>query len=178
MREIAPAAIGVGLWLPGFGALVAILVFVERYKLPEVYELMRVLFEGVVDIGAVVVRPDGLGPGVLAAGFFVDGDHNGLYAVGVENASEPGAGWCAPKWFLLAFCESFAGTTFEVHVVGQHHGRLAGGFEHAADVLHEVEMVVAGAGPKVLTVVGVGFPFLLSLSVVEGLAASCRRADW
>lgn len=60
---------------------------------------------------------------------------------------------------------------FEKNVVGQHHLRLAGGFEHAADVLLEVEMVVAGAGPNVLTVEGEGFPFLLSLSVVEGLAA-------
>lgn len=78
MREIAPAAIGVGLWVPGFVALMAILVVVERYKHPEVYELMRVIFEGVVDIGAVVVRLDGLGPGVLAAGYFVDGEHIGF----------------------------------------------------------------------------------------------------
>jgi len=68
--------------------------------------------------------------------------------------------------FEQLFPDAFAGTAFEKHVIGQDHGGLAGDFEHTPDVLHKVELLVAGSGPEILTVVGEVFFFLLAFALV------------
>ena len=63
--------------------------------------------------------------------------------------------------FEEVLADGFAGSAFKEHVVGDDDGGAAGGFQHAADVLNEVELFVGGGGPEVLAVVGevVGFFF-------------------
>ena len=65
----------------------------------------------------------------------------------------------------------FPGAALEKHVVRQDHGGAAGGLEHGADVLEEVELLVRGGGPEVLAVVGQFVLLLLALLVGEGHAA-------
>jgi hypothetical protein len=55
------------------------------------------------------------------------------------------------------FADGFARTAFKQHVVGQHHRRAAMGFEQRFDVLHKVQLLVAGGGPKVVALDGVFF---------------------
>ena len=59
----------------------------------------------------------------------------------------------------------------EQHVVRNDHGGASGGREHRADVLREIELLVRGAGPEVLTVVGQLVLLLFSLLVCEGHGA-------
>jgi hypothetical protein len=49
---------------------------------------------------------------------------------------------------LLA--DGLARAALEQHVVGQHHGGAAVLLEQRLDVLHEVELLVAGGGPEVV----------------------------
>ena len=48
------------------------------------------------------------------------------------------------------------------YVVGHYDGGFAGGLEQGANVLHKVELLVRGGGPKVLAVVGEVVGFLLA----------------
>ena len=52
----------------------AILWIVAFDEVGEVFGFEGVLFEGVVDIGAVVVKPDLFSPGILAGGLAVEED--------------------------------------------------------------------------------------------------------
>ena len=49
-----------------------------------------------------------------------------------------------------AFANGFAGATFEQHIVGQNDDGAAVDLEQAADVLEEVELLVAGGGPEIV----------------------------
>ena len=59
---------------------------------------------------------------------------------------------------------------FQQYIVGKYNGCLAGCFEHGADVLHKVKLLVAG-GPEVLPVVGQVFFLLFAFFVGKGLTA-------
>ena len=67
--------------------------------------------------------------------------------------------------------DRLAGAALEQHVVWNHDGGAAGGLEHGADVLHEVELLVGGRGPEVLTVVGQVVRLLLAILVGEAECA-------
>src|SRR5690606_16254723 len=95
----------------------------------------------------------------------------GFYAVGVENAGGQTQDGVHIGGFEQLFADAFAGSAFEEHVIGQDYGGQAGGFEHAPDVLHKVELLVAGGGPEILAVVGEVFFFLFAFGVGKGLAA-------
>jgi hypothetical protein len=60
---------------------VAVLGVVAGYEVFEVFE-----FEGVVNIGAVIVNPYFFCSGVFAAGFAVEEEDACFYVIGVENA--------------------------------------------------------------------------------------------
>ena len=55
-------------------------------ELLQIVEAQRFLFEGVVDVGAIVVKPDLFSPRFLTGGVVVEEQHIGLDAVGVEDA--------------------------------------------------------------------------------------------
>ena len=64
--------------------------------------------------------------------------------------------------------DGFACAALEQHVVRNDHGGASGGLQHRANVLHEVELLVRGARPEVLPVVGEVVLLLFSLLVGEG----------
>ena len=69
------------------------------------------------------------------------------------------------------------GTAFEQHVVRHHDGRPPGVLQQRADVLEEVELLVAGGGPEVGALHRQRLPLRLALAVDEGqgrLAAEGR----
>ena len=70
---------------------------------------------------------------------------------------------------FFANCLTYA--AFKEHIVGQHHGGTAGGLEHRADMLEEIELLVGACRPKVLPVVHEIILLLLTLLVGEGHAA-------
>ena len=69
----------------GFFAFFAVTGVVERDEFPQVFQFQRVLFQRMVNIGAIVVKPDFFCPGVFAAGFVVEEDDVCFYAVGVKD---------------------------------------------------------------------------------------------
>jgi hypothetical protein len=50
-----------------------------------------------------------------------------------------------------ALADGFSGAAFEQHVVGQDDGGAAVDPEQGADVLEEIELLVAGGGPEIVT---------------------------
>ena len=66
-------------------ALVAVAGAVAVDKLVEVGAGHALRLEREVLVGAQVVDPDGLGPGVLCAGLAVEEEHVRLHALGVED---------------------------------------------------------------------------------------------
>ena len=64
-----------------------------------------------------------------------------------------------------------ANPAFKQHIVRNDHGRLARGFEHGADVLNKIELLVRGGGPKILAVVSQLFLFLFPLAIGNRNAA-------
>lgn len=62
----------------------AVLGIVGGYKVFEVFKLQRIFFEGVVNIGSVIIHPYFFCPRVLAAGFAVEKDYVCFYAIGGE----------------------------------------------------------------------------------------------
>jgi hypothetical protein len=116
----------------------------------------------VVDVGAVVIEPDFLGPRVFAGFVVIEEVDIRFDALRVEDAGgEAKDGGSVVFEEVLA--DGFAGSTFKEHVVGDNDGGAAGGFQHAADVLKEVELFVGSGGPEVLAVVREVSRFLLSL---------------
>ena len=58
------------------------------------------------------------------------------------------------------------------HVVGHYDGSAARGFQHGADVLDEIELLVRRGGPGVLAVIGEVVRLFLALVVGD------RRRYW
>ena len=78
--------------------------------------------------------------------------------------------------FQQLFTNRLPCSTFEQHVIGYHHSRLSCGFQHRTDMLHKVQLFVAGGSPEILTVIGQVVFFLFPLFVGKGLAA--LFAEW
>ena len=70
--------------------------------------------------------------------------------------------------FQELLADGLARAALEQHVVRNDRGGASGGLQHRADVLHEIELLVRGARPEVLTVVGEVVFLLFSLLVGEG----------
>lgn len=81
----APAAFG-GLLAPGPLALVAVGGVVAGHELVQVGTLQGLGLQGVVDVGAVVVDPEGFRPGLIAGRLSVEEEDVGLQGLGVEDA--------------------------------------------------------------------------------------------
>ncbi len=143
-QEVGHGEAAEALGLAAGGEVVGI---VAADEVVEVMALHRARGEGVLDAGAVVVVPHGVGRASA-----LEEEHIGLDALGVEDArgeAQDGVQIVVRKQFLA---NRFARTGFEQHVVGQHHGGTASVVEHHHDVLQEVELVVLGLDEEVLAV--------------------------
>ena len=74
----------------------------------------------------------------------------GLDTLGVKDARGQ-----AQEGVQVAFLQQlaphrFAGAAFKKDVVGHDDGRLAVDFQQFVDVLHEIQLLIAGGGPEVV----------------------------
>ena len=75
-----------------------------------------------------------------------------------------------------AFTNGFAGAALEEHIVGQDDSGAAVDLEQAADVLEEVELLVAGGGPEVVAQNLLALLHLIAILVDDGDAG--LFAEW
>ena len=120
----------------------------------QILEAHRFFLQRMVNIGAVVVVPDLLRPGVRAGFVVVEEDHVGLDALRVEHAGRQAQDGVQVGVVQQLLADRLTGTAFKQHVVGNDDGSAASGLEHGANMLHEIELFVRGRRPEVLAVVG------------------------
>jgi hypothetical protein len=168
--EFSPSAFRGG-FRPGFFAVVPVGGVVAVDEVLEVFQLHGVFLEGVVDIGSVIVYPHLFGPGVFGSGLVVEEQDVGFHAVGIEDAGGQAKDGVQIGGAHQLLAHGLSGAAFEEHVVGKHHGGLSVGFEEGADVLQEVELLVARGSPEILAVVAQVLLFLLAGFVGDGHAA-------
>lgn len=95
-------------------------------------------------VGAEIVDPEVLGPGLFAGFLAIEEEDVGFDALGVENAggeAQEGVDVAALEQFAA---DGFAGSAFEEDVVGEDDGGGATDFDFADDGLEEVELFVRG----------------------------------
>ena len=73
--------------------------------------------------------------------------------------------------FHQLFADRFTGPALKQDIVGQNDRGMAVRFQHGADMLDKVQLLVAGRHPEILPVVGQVFGVLLALIVGKGHAA-------
>lgn len=98
----------------------------------------------------------------------VEEQHVGLHPLGVEDAGGQPEDGVKLGGFEELLADDLPCPAFEGHVVRQDYGGAAGGLEHRADVLEEVELLVGGGGPEILAVVSEVVPLLLPFVIGEG----------
>ena len=64
----------------------------------------------------------------------------------------------------------------EQYVVRHHYGGAAGRLQQAADVLHEIELLVRGRRPEILAVVRQVIAIQLAFLVENTMLLFCRKA--
>lgn len=138
----APAAFRVVGFVPAFAPLVAVLRIVVGDELLQVVEAQRLLLQCVMNIGAVIKKPDLLRPGLLAGGVVVEEQHIRFHAVSIENAGGQAQYGVQIRGFQQLLAHRLARTALEQDVVRHDDCRASRGFHHAADMLHEVELFV------------------------------------
>ena len=161
VAEFAPAAFRV-ICRPGFLAAMAVGRVVTSDEILQVFVFHRVLFEGEVDVGAEVVQPDLFGPGLFTGRLVIEKDDVGFDTLLVEDTGGQAEDGVQGGVLQQPLSDGFAGPAFKENVVGDDDGGFAGGFEHSVDVLHKVELLVGGGGPKILAVIGKVFALLFA----------------
>ena len=121
------------------------------YKFIQIRAGERPGLQGEIHVRAQVVNPQLFRPGRLAGRFAVEEQQVGLHALGVKDAGRQ-----AQQGVHLAFVQQlaahgFARPALEEHVVGHYDRCLAVDFQQRLDVLDEIELLVAGGGPEVVT---------------------------
>ena len=134
----------------GFAALVAIFGIVAADEVVQVGAGEGVGLQREVLVGAEVVDPERLGPWRFAGRLAVEEEDVGLDALGVEDAGGQPQQGMDIAIVQEAFADGFAGAALEENVVGHNDGGAAVDLQQAADVLEEVELLVAGGGPEVV----------------------------
>jgi hypothetical protein len=122
-------------------------------------------------VGAQVVDPELLRSRLLLGGLAVEEEDVGLHALRVEDAGGQAQQGVDVGLLEQLAADGFAGAAFEEHVVRQNHGGAAVLLEDGEDVLEEVELLVARAGPEVVAVDDERFLGLLARGVDDGDAA-------
>jgi len=163
--------VGEGLEAVGLLAVGAVLGVVAGDEIVEVAALEGAFLEGEVQVGAQVVDPELLGPGLFLGGLAVEEEDVGLDSLGVEDAGGQAQEGVDVGLLEQLAADGLARAALEEHVVGQHDGRAAVLLEDGEDVLEEVELLVAGAGPEIVAVDDERFLGLLAGLVDDGDAA-------
>ena len=144
---------------------------VHGFEVFEVFIGQRIRLEREVLVGAQVVDPEVLSPGLFVGGFALKEEHVGLHALGVEDAggqAQQGVDVAALEEFAA---DGFTGSAFEEHVVGEDDSGGAADREFADDVLEEVELLVRGGGPEVVALVFLLLGADLAVFANDGVAA-------
>lgn len=129
----------------------SVLRVVARNKVVQIRSFERICFEREVLVHAEVVDPQHLGPGCLAGRFPIKEKNIRLYALRVENPSgKPEQG------MHIAFMQEFTpnrltSTALEKHVVRNHDRGAAVNFEQCFHMLDEVQLLVTGRSPEVVS---------------------------
>lgn len=89
---------------------------VIRNEFLQILEAQRLLFQRVVNIGAVIKKPDFLRPRLFTCRMVVKEQHVRFHAVGVEDAGA-GAIWCADRWFPAVSSHRLARAPLKQHIV-------------------------------------------------------------
>src|SRR5207249_9461026 len=97
--------------------------------------------------------------------------HIGFDPLGVKNPC-----WKSQQRMHLALLQQLApdslpGTTLEKHIIRHNHGSAPINLEQRLDMLDKVQLLVAGAGPEVVSHNHAGLTLLVSLLVHKGDAA-------
>lgn len=131
---------------------------------------MRNAGHGEVLVGAQIVDPEAFGPRLFAGLFSFEEQHVGFHALGVEDAGGQAQQGMDIAAFEQLAADTFAGSTFEQHVVGANDACGSADLQFPDDVLEEVERFVTGRRPKIVALV---FLFLggdLAVVVDDGVA--------
>ena len=154
----------------------AVLGVVEANELVEVVAPQGVFLQGEMGVAPQVVDPELSCPGVLTAGFLIEEEDVGLHPGRVPDAGgEPEEG-VDIGLFQESSPDCLAGAALEEHVVGDDDGAPAAHVEQGEDVLDEVELLVLGSCPEVLT--GVGYVFLLQGAFFGDEGDAALLAEW
>ena len=172
----APTAFRCVLLVPRCLTLVPVLRVVTAGEIRQVLEAHRFLLQRVVNVGAVVVVPDLLRPGARAGLAVIEEDHISLNPLRVEHAGRQAQDDVQVGVVQQLLADRLTGTAFEQHIVRHDNGSAAGGLEHRANVLHEIELLVRGRRPEILTVVSQVVLFLSAFLVRE--AHGTLFAEW
>ncbi len=124
--------------MPGFFALVDILRAIALDKISQILKTHGLALERVMDIGAVIVKPHLFGPWLGTRWLVIKKQHIRLYTLGIKNTggqTQDGMQRCIFQQFAA---DGFACSALKQHVVWHYHRSLASGFQHAANMLHEI----------------------------------------
>ena len=120
-------------------------------KLDEVSKTLapqRTGLESEVLVGAQVVNSQLFSPRCLT-GWFAFKEHRiGLHALCVNQTSRQSKDGVHITLVQQLFADYLSCTALKQHVIRQHHCRAAMLLQQGFGVLHKVELVVAGGGPK------------------------------
>src|SRR5581483_1914561 len=155
--------------------LVAILSMIAGDKIVEVAALELVGTQGEVHVGTQIVDPESLGLHVGAGLALVEEEDVGFDALRVKDA-----GGQAQEGMHIAALQQvapnrFARSSLEKDVVGDDDRRTTAGLEQAIDVLHKIELLIAGRGPEVVAADGRGLLLLRAVAAV--LFAVAHQAE-
>ena len=120
-------------------------------KLDEVSKTLvpqRTGLEGEVLVGAQVVNSQLFSPRCLTGSFAFKEHHIGLHALCVNQTSRQSKDGVHITLVQQLFADYLSCTALKQHVIRQHHCRAAILLQQGFGVLHKVELVVAGGGPK------------------------------
>ena len=153
----SPATVGV-FPVPGRYPFVTVSRIEASHKLVQVGAGEGVLLERVVDVGTVVVEPDLFCPGPFPTRLAVEEKDVGLNPLGIKDAGRQ-----AQDGVQVAFLQQLAPhrlprAAFKEHVVRHHYCRFPMDLQQLMDVLHKIQLLVAGRSPEVVANHGLRFP--------------------
>ena len=122
-------------------------------------------------VGAEVVDPELLGPGGLARGLLVEEEHVGFHALRIEKAGRQTQERVHIALVQELAPDGFPCPTFEEDVIRHHDRGAAILLQQGFDVLDEIELLVGGRRPEVVTLDDVPLLGDLALFADDGRAA-------
>ena len=155
--------IGEGLEALALLAVVAVLRIVAGNEIVEITPLEGIFLQGEMLVRPQIIDPELLGPRFFLRGLAVEEEDVRLHSLGVED---PGGE--SQQRMDIGLLEKLPADclpcpSLEEDIIRKHHGGAAMLLEDREDVLEEVELLVACAGPEVIAVDREGVLRLLSI---------------